>query len=271
MPIQSFYASPIDKLIILVYSLMSLVKEIEMKITTHGNYLSQATWYGFVNVQFVREDDGFTLIDTAINGKAKEIIEAAKQLGAPIKRIVLTHAHVDHVGSVDALHQLLPDVPIMISARDARFLKGDRSLDADEPVDKLRGGYVICKTVPDRLLQAGDCVGSLQVIATPGHTPGHVSYFDTRDKTIIAGDAYSTTAGISTAGTLKILFPLTAMATWHKPTGLQSAEALLALKPERLAVGHGNVLEAPITQMQYAIDAAKRRIGVSALMYSSER
>jgi glyoxylase-like metal-dependent hydrolase (beta-lactamase superfamily II) len=231
-----------------------------MQVTRHGDYLTQLTRYTMMNCFLVREDDGFTLVDTGMGGSAPGILAAAAELGAPIRRITLTHAHVDHVGSVDALHKLLPDVEVSISARDSRFLKGDKSLDPGEPQDTLRGGYPVISTVPDRLLQPGDHVGSLEVVASPGHTPGHVAFFDPRDRTLIAGDAYSTKGGISTAGTLKLLFPLPAMATWSRATGLRSAETLLALKPSRLAVGHGRTLENPAPAMQSAIDEARRQI-----------
>lgn len=231
-----------------------------MKITTRGEYLVQLTRFGMMNSFLVREADGWTLVDTGMSGSAPGILKAAAQLGGPIRRITLTHAHTDHVGSLDALVALLPGVEVSIGARSARFLAGDLSLDPDEQHDRLRGGWVTSTTRPDRLLEPGDSVGSLEVVASPGHTPGHISYLDRRDGTLIAGDAYTTKAGISTAGTLRLLFPLTAMATWSKPVGLRSAEALAALKPSRLAVGHGETLEQPLAAMQRAIDEAKRHL-----------
>lgn len=231
-----------------------------MKITTHGKHLVQLTRMIAFNSYLVREDDGFTVVDTNMGGSARAILQAAQKLGAPIRRITLTHAHTDHVGSLDALHALLPEVEVSISARDARFMAGDMTLDPNEPQDKLRGGYVVCATKPTRLLKAGDFVGSLEVIASPGHTPGHVAFFDHRDGTLIAGDAFSTQAGISTAGTLRLLFPFPALATWHKPTGILSAETLAALQPRRLAVGHGKVLENPVPAMTEAIAEAKRQV-----------
>lgn len=231
-----------------------------MKSTTHGKNLIQLNRLGFVNCYLVREDDGLTLIDTAIGGCGKSIILAAYEFELPIVRIVLTHAHVDHVGALDELHELLPEVPVAITARDVRFLSGDKSLDADEPVDKLRGGYPIVKTHPTQLLHEGDRLGSLEVIATPGHTPGHAAFLDIRDRTVIAGDAFQTLGGVAVSGTLKPLFPLPALATWHKASALESARKLRALEPTRLAVGHGRVLEQPTAAMDRAIAALAREL-----------
>lgn len=231
-----------------------------MRVQTHGNNLIQLTRYTAFNCFLVREADGFTLVDTGMGGSEHAIIQAARKLGAPIRRILLTHAHVDHVGSLDALHALLPDAEVAISTRDARFLTGDRSLDRDEPQTPLRGGYPVCTTQPTRLLAAGDRIGSLEVIASPGHTPGHLSFFDHRDGTLIAGDAFSTKAGISTGGTLRLLFPFPAMATWNKPLAIASAEALRNWQPARLAVGHGAVLDNPAAAMERAIAEARRHI-----------
>lgn len=231
-----------------------------MKSTTHGKNLIRLNRLGFVNCYLVREDDGFTLIDAAIGGCGKPIVQAAQTLGLPIARIVLTHAHIDHVGALDELHELLPEVPVAITERDARFLSGDKSLDADEPVDKLRGGYPIVKTRPTQLLHAGDHIGSLELIATPGHTPGHASFLDRRDGTLIAGDAFQTLGGVAVSGTIKPLFPLPALATWHKASALESARKLRALAPGRLAVGHGRVLEQPLAAMDRAIAALAREL-----------
>jgi glyoxylase-like metal-dependent hydrolase (beta-lactamase superfamily II) len=235
-----------------------------MRITTHGRYLVQLTRFPRlfpINSYLVREDDGLTLIDTTIASSAPAIVEAARELGLPIKRIVLTHAHGDHIGAVDALHQLLPEAEVLISARDARFLAGDMRLDPGEPRDKLRGGYQKIATKPTRLLVDGDRVGSLQVIASPGHTPGHIALLDTRDGSLIAGDALQTRAGVAVSGTVRWLFPFPAMATWHRPTALASARRLRALEPSRLAIGHGEVIEQPLAKIDQAIDEAARALG----------
>ena len=234
-----------------------------MKVIPHSNNLFQLSYLGFVNCYLVREEDGFTLVDAAMSGCGKAIVQEAQKLDQPIVRLLLTHAHVDHVGALDELHVLLPKAEVLITTRSARFLSGDMSLDADEPADKLRGGWPTVTTRPTRTLEDGDRVGSLDVIASPGHTPGHASFLDIRDRTLIAGDAFQTLGGVAVSGTVQPLFPLVALATWYKPTALASARKLRRLEPSRLAVGHGRVLDQPLASMDRAIEKATRMLGQS--------
>ncbi len=231
-----------------------------MKTRKHGDNLIQLTRMGFVNCYLIREDDGFTLVDTALKGCGKAIIQAAQQAGLPIVRIVLTHPHADHGGSLDELHVLLPQAEVQLTERSARFLAGDMSLDANEPQNKLRGSWLTYTTCPTRVLHEGDMLGSLRVIDTHGHTPGHAAFLDTRDGTLIAGDAFSTMTGLAVSGAFKPFFPLVAGGTWHKPTCLVSARKLRALEPTRLAVGHGRVLAQPVAAMDQAIETMAREL-----------
>ncbi len=209
--------------------------------------------FGLVNAYLVEEDDDLTLVDTGLPRSEKAILAAAAKLGKPIARIALTHAHQDHIGSLDALHALVPDAEVLISARDARLLAKDMTLDPGEEKGKLRGGYSGAETRPTRTLAAGDRVGSLEVVAAPGHTPGQVAFLDTRDRTLYCADAYATLGGVATTAKRHWRFPLPASATWHHPTALESAKALRALDPARLAPGHGKVVEAPGAAMDAAI------------------
>ena len=212
--------------------------------------------FGLVNAYLVAEDDGLTLIDTAVTGSAKPILAAAERLGAPIRRIVLTHAHGDHVGSLDALAAQLPDAEVLISEREARLLRKDKSLEPEEPQDRPKGGFPGTETQPTGRFEPGDTIGSLEVLAAPGHTPGHVALLDLRDETLFCGDAFSTLGGVATSAKVNPLFPLPAFATWHKPTALDSARSLRTREPRALAPGHGKVVEDPASAMDAAIAKA---------------
>ena len=207
---------------------------------------------GFVNAYLVEEEDGLTLIDTMLPRSTKAILSRVAELGRPIVRVALTHAHMDHVGSLDEIASQIHELEVLISARDARFLAGDRSLDPDEP-GKPKGSWKTMQTKPTRTVAAGDRIGSLEVVAAPGHTPGHVAFLDTRDRTLYCGDAYSTLGGVATTAKPNWKFPLPAMATWHRPTEVETAKALRALDPARLAPGHGKVVESPAAAMDAAL------------------
>ncbi|MDX1612951.1 MAG: MBL fold metallo-hydrolase [Candidatus Promineifilaceae bacterium] len=240
-----------------------------MKITQHGNNLWKLTRFFVVNYYLVREDDGLTLIDSGLSGGAGGILKAAAAIGQPITRITLTHAHGDHAGSLDELRALLPETVVAFSARTAAFLQGDLSLLPDEPQAQLRGSFINRQTQPTRVLQPDNYLGSLRVVAAPGHAPDQIAFFDERDGTLIAGDAFQTQGGIAVSGIMRWRFPLPAMATWHLPTALETARALRRLNPARLVVGHGGVLDAPQAQMDQAIATAATEVeqSVQAMAY----
>jgi glyoxylase-like metal-dependent hydrolase (beta-lactamase superfamily II) len=210
-----------------------------------------------VNCYFVEEEDGLTLIDAALPNSAKAILQGAEQIGKTITKIVLTHAHGDHIGALDELKKEL-NVPVYISARDSRLLAGDTSLDANELQTPIRGGISKnIKTKPDILLSDGDMIGSLRAIATPGHTPGSMTFLDERTNAIIAGDAFQTRGGTAVSGITVPLFPFPAMATWNKKAAFESAKKICELKPSLLAVGHGELLKSPAEYIEKAIQKAE--------------
>ncbi|MCK8487155.1 MBL fold metallo-hydrolase [Paenibacillus sp. MBLB2552] len=237
-----------------------------MKITKYGQ-LQQLSFMPRlfpVNCYLIEEEDGVTLIDAALPYSAKGILQAVQETGKPLTRIVLTHVHDDHVGALDALKARFPEIPVYVSARDARLMDGDVSLDPGEPSSPIRGGVPKkLVTRADVTFMDGDRIGSLQAVAAPGHTPGTFALLDTRSGALIAGDAFQTRAGIAVSGTVRPLFPFPALATWHKETALTSARKLASLNPSLLAVGHGPVLEQPAAAIAKAIAAAERALGMA--------
>jgi glyoxylase-like metal-dependent hydrolase (beta-lactamase superfamily II) len=193
------------------------------------------TRFHFVNAYLVREDDGYTLVDTAMNAADRLVALAGD---TPIRRIALTHGHRDHVGSLDALKERLGDeVEVLMPELDAQIHAGERA--------KTKGSWPKLKTTPDVRLQPGDRVGSLEVVATPGHTPGHVSFLDTRDRSLIAGDVFTTYGGLHTTSEFNLRFPFAWMATEDKEQNRESAQRIRELRPSVLYVGHGPPLRDP--------------------------
>ncbi|MED3561314.1 MBL fold metallo-hydrolase [Bacillus xiapuensis] len=234
-----------------------------MRMIKNG-FLYQVTFMAKVfpvNCYLVEEEEGLTLVDAALAFSAKGILQAANRIGKPITKIILTHAHEDHVGALDLIKAEVPEIPVYISVRDHRLMNGDRSLDQHEDQTPIKGG--VPKNLQTRanvLLADGDQVGSLSAIATPGHTPGSMSFLDNRTNALIAGDAFQTRGGIAVAGDMKPWFPFPALGTWSKTTALASAKKLTEIQPSLLAVGHGEMIVNPVESMKQAIGNFERKV-----------
>jgi len=74
----------------------------------------QLTRLGLVNCFLIREDDGLTLVDTMVPGSARAIVAAANILNRSLRRVLLTHLHGDHVGSLNVLANRLVSIEIAI-------------------------------------------------------------------------------------------------------------------------------------------------------------
>lgn len=214
-----------------------------------------------VNCYLYEDKKELILIDAALSFSYKGIVEASKEVGKPITKILLTHAHGDHVGALDKIKETFPDAKVYISKRDAKLMNRDVSLEPHEPQTPIKGGVPKnLETKPDILLNEGDQVGPLKAINAPGHTPGLMAFYNEEKGILIAGDAIQTRGGIAVAGHLKPLFPFPAFGTWDKKTSIESAKKLIGYNPKILAVGHGNVLENPEQAMKKAVVEAEESL-----------
>lgn len=198
------------------------------------------TQFGLINAYLIPEPDGLTLIDAGLSGMERRVNRAAARLGLPLRRVALTHAHSDHVGAVDALMARWPGLDLLVGA-------ADRPLLAEQGV----------AAPPTRLLRGGDRIGSLTVIDTPGHSPGHVAYLDERDGTLYSGDTFVNVPGLRVASVLNALFPLPTFGTHDPAATTRSARALLDVPARVLAAGHGPAVQEPLVAMRRAVQDAE--------------
>jgi len=167
----------------------------------------------------------------------------------------LTHGHSDHAGGVDTLKNTLGDsVTVYLGDQDVRVLAGEAII-----AGKRRGSWPTLKTKPDVRLAGGERIGSLEVIPSPGHTPGHMAFLDTRDGLLFAGDTFTTFWGTAIPNFFLQAFPLAAMGTQDRDAILESARSLAQLNPDSLAVGHGPVVRKPEQAMRRAIRRSERK------------
>ncbi|WP_428910923.1 MBL fold metallo-hydrolase [Niallia sp. Krafla_26] len=206
------------------------------------------------------ESKEFVLVDAGMPGSAEEILAVTEDRfgsGSRPKAIILTHGHFDHVGGIIELVNHW-NVPVYAHELELPYLRGEKSY--PEPDPTVEGGLVakLSSYFPNEPINLSDRVQALpsdgQVpfmkefrwVHTPGHSPGHVSFFRERDRALIVGDAFVTvkqenlynvfTQEQEISGPPRYLTP-----DWD--ASYQSVKSLAALKPSVAVTGHGLPME----------------------------
>jgi glyoxylase-like metal-dependent hydrolase (beta-lactamase superfamily II) len=205
---------------------------------------------GIGNGYMVRTRRGWYLIDTGTSGNAEKIIELAEQHfgDEPPEAILLTHGHFDHAGNAAELSDYW-DAQVFTHELELPFLTGK---DKYPPPDPTVGGFMglMIRMFPNKAYDLGDRVAEFprnplpgwDLVETPGHSPGHVSFFRSDDHTLIAGDAIATVKQCSLVSMLT-----QEPAVWLPPeyytcdwqSARRSVEQLASLQPDIIAAGHG--------------------------------
>ncbi|WP_409305983.1 MBL fold metallo-hydrolase [Peribacillus sp. SCS-155] len=157
----------------------------------------------------VWDEDNAILIDTGMPGQYGQIISAIGGAGVPNEKltsVIITHQDLDHIGSLPRILEESTQSTITVYAHeeDKPFIEGDLPLIKTDPKrmseekwnaipESLKTLYANPpKAKVNQTLTDGEilpCCGGIEVIFTPGHTPGHISLYLHEYKTLIAGDA----------------------------------------------------------------------------------
>jgi glyoxylase-like metal-dependent hydrolase (beta-lactamase superfamily II) len=145
------------------------------------------------NVYLVEDGDKLILIDTGLPRNHKKIISYIEALGrkpTDVSLIVLTHFHIDHVGSAKKMKELT-NAKVAVHEFDADYVAGKKAPPKPKNLMfKALSSIVKAESVEvDLVLKDNDKVGRLIVIHTPGHSEGSISLLDAERKVIFAGDA----------------------------------------------------------------------------------
>lgn len=149
-----------------------------------------------LNPTLIWDDSLAILVDTGMPGQNKLILEGINVVGVPLERlksVILTHQDIDHIGSLPALINDLGNLTVYAHALDKPYIEGQKPLLKLELPEQLQ--HLVDnppKVKVDQILNDGDELpyfGGIQVIFTPGHTPGHISLYLRKSKILIAGDA----------------------------------------------------------------------------------
>ena len=153
-------------------------------------------------VYLIDDPDGLTIVDAGIAPAAPRIIRqlaAAGHRPSDVRRILITHGHPDHVGGLPKL-QALTGAPVFTSARERPIVEGKAPVER-VPEDKVTGiarlmrpgsatflpGTPVARELADGEILP-EVMGGLQVCATPGHTSGHIAFWQPERRILFCGD-----------------------------------------------------------------------------------
>lgn len=209
---------------------------------------------GIPNAYIVGDKNHWTLIDTGMESAAPDIRDTAAQCfggGARPEAILLTHGHFDHAGSAARLAREW-HVPVYAHHMELPYLTGKSKY---PPPDPTVGGFMsqVIRFFPNKSYDLGDAVAELNVdqpqslegwrcIETPGHTPGHVSFYRQEDGVLIAGDAFTTVNQDNLVEMMSKRAQVCRPPAYYTPNWRQAHESvrtLADLSPRLLAAGHG--------------------------------
>jgi glyoxylase-like metal-dependent hydrolase (beta-lactamase superfamily II) len=164
---------------------------------------------GFISYIVEEKENNLTLIDTCFRSELPKLEDYIRNAGyglKQIRRIILTHVHLDHIQATNELRKkAADDVKIYAHWIDAAYLAQNPAYHGPPSHDQVKelfqkfgvkmedlakrfGPMTVDPIHIDEQIQDGDSIGSLKVIHTPGHTPGHISLYSEKHRIIFGAD-----------------------------------------------------------------------------------
>lgn len=209
----------------------------------------------FVYPTVIKDGNNLTLIDTGYPGQIEYIKAELKKDGLDInniKTIILTHHDIDHMGNVKSILNLLPDIEVITFEDEEGYINGSKTANKvdimENMLDKMdeRGKqfYNMFKSFFEnnkinvsKTVKNGDVINkgeSMKVIATPGHTAGHMCLYIDKYKLLIAGDLLILNDGNITTTSKEL--------NYDNDMYLQSLNNIKDLELETIICFHGGVV-----------------------------
>ncbi len=144
------------------------------------------------NSYIIIEENGLILVDTGMPKSQKKILNYINSIDhkpEDVKQIVLTHAHIDHVGSALKLKQLT-NAKIMIHEEDAPYVTGEKQFNVNRGLlMRMFSSFMKFETFsPDIKIKENDKISDFLVIHVPGHTPGSIALYNEKNRVMFVGD-----------------------------------------------------------------------------------
>ena len=180
---------------------------------------------------------GDVLVDAGTAGMGKKL--PGKLAGREISAHTLTHAHPDHAGGSKAVVEAL-GIPFWAPAGDAGAVEQGHTVGPQGRLKGLIERVGRFPTVPIvRRLSEGDEVAGFRVLDTPGHSPGHVSFWREADRVLVCGDVMF---NLDFRTFREKLGPPLKLPTVDPAQNVRSQHRLVELEPDVVCFGHGPVL-----------------------------
>ena len=188
---------------------------------------------------------GDVLVDAGTTAMGKKL--PGKLGGRTIAAHTITHAHPDHVGGSRAVVDALR-VPFWAPAGDADDCERGGARQKDGPLKAImQKGAGFPKLDVVRRLREGDDVGGFEVLDTPGHSPGHVSFWRASDRLLVCGDVWFHMDFKTFRPKLRAPFGIV---TVDPARNRESMRRLMELEPETVCFGHGPVMTGAASKLR---------------------